>query len=113
MLSVTNVLCDHRAGNERLCYGHTRWSAANEFEEWLDAAQSSFVRDENAHTPMGSGILAFADEARARARVGRADSLQWGALQRTASAASTAGECCNDSTKPSSNTVAQSHQKMP
>lgn len=24
MLSVTNLLCDHRAGNERLRYGHTR-----------------------------------------------------------------------------------------
>lgn len=74
-----------------------------ETRQWIDAAHSTFVRDEKVHTPMGSGILAYADEARARARQSGGQLLQWGTLRQTATAA---GECCND--RPSSNAVARS-----
>ena len=30
MLSITNLLCDHRAGNEKLRYGHTRGASRAE-----------------------------------------------------------------------------------
>ena len=79
-----------------------------ESRQWIDAAQSRFVRDEQVHTPMGSGILAFADETRARARMGTV--LQWGALQ-TSAAAPPAGACCADDEKQPAQAAAQTAQK--
>ena len=63
-----------------------------ETRRWVDAEQAKFVQDDKVHTPMGSGILAFADEMRARAR-GR-QVLQWSALQAPETSAS--GACCDD-----------------
>jgi copper chaperone NosL len=65
--------------------------------QWIDVAQAKFVQDGQVHTPMGSGILAFADETRAGAR-GR-PVLQWGALQALSTAAS--GPCCDEKDKDS------------
>ena len=57
--------------------------------QWIDVAQAKFVRDEKVHTPMGSGILAFADETKARAH--GAQILAWTALQ---SQAKPTTACC-------------------
>ena len=66
-----------------------------ETRQWVEAAQAKFVQDETVHTPMGSGILAFADEARARARGKQV--VEWDALQASSTAAS--GSCCEDKDK--------------
>ena len=36
--------------------------------QWIDPAAAHFIKSDELHTPMGSGIAAFADEQRARAR---------------------------------------------
>jgi copper chaperone NosL len=68
-----------------------------ETRQWVDAAHAKFVQDEKVHTPMGSGILAFADETRARTRGTQV--VQWGALQALSTAAS--GPCCDEKDKDS------------
>ena len=68
-----------------------------ETRQWVDAAQARFVRDATVHTPMGSGIVAFADEIRARARGKQV--VQWSALQALSTAAS--GPCCDEKGKDS------------
>jgi copper chaperone NosL len=39
-----------------------------ETRRWIDAAEAAFLRSEKIHTPMGSGIVAFAEESRGLAR---------------------------------------------
>jgi copper chaperone NosL len=36
--------------------------------QWIDPAAAHFIKSEEFHSPMGSGIAAFADEQRGRAR---------------------------------------------
>jgi len=40
-----------------------------ETRQWLDAASAYYVISETIHTPMGSGIIAFATEPAARAKL--------------------------------------------
>ncbi len=69
-----------------------------ETRRWVDAAQARFVQDATVHTPMGSGILAFADDTRARARGKQV--VQWSALQALSTAAAS-GPCCDEKDKDS------------
>jgi copper chaperone NosL len=51
-------------------------------EQWLPAASAWFV-DTDTRTPMGSGILAFPDEAAARGVAAKAGPLRWSELTAT------------------------------
>lgn len=44
------------------------WVLDHESEAWLEATKAWFVRSSQFHTPMGHGIVAFSDEAVARAQ---------------------------------------------
>jgi copper chaperone NosL len=66
-----------------------------ETRQRVDASHAKFVHDAKVHTPMGSGILAFADESRARGRGQQV--VQWGGLQAQSTAAS--GPCCDEKDK--------------
>lgn len=43
------------------------WVHDYEMEEWLRAEKATFVRSPDVHTPMGHGIVAFANPAKAEA----------------------------------------------
>jgi copper chaperone NosL len=48
-----------------------RFVKDSESRQWTDAASAVFVRNDNTHTPMGSGISAFAQQAQADACIAR------------------------------------------
>jgi len=51
-------------------------------EQWLPSASAWFA-DTDTHTPMGSGILAFLDEAAAESAAAKAGPLRWSELAAT------------------------------
>jgi copper chaperone NosL len=65
-----------------------------ETRQWIDAADATFLRSEKIHTPMGSGIVAFAEAARGLARATQegAKLVRLAALDEEPLA--TAGACC-------------------
>jgi copper chaperone NosL len=63
------------AGNDMVAWVHDYPTGG-----WLPAAGAHFVRDPEVITPMGSGLLAFADRARAEEVATGAEVWSWGEL---------------------------------
>jgi copper chaperone NosL len=72
-----------------------------ETRQWVDADNAAFVQSERFHTPMGSGIVAFADEARGSARATQAGEklVSLAAIKAQLTAATTAGGACCEKDK--------------
>ena len=61
-----------------------------ETRQWVDARDAHFLVSDTIHTPMGSGIIAFAEQARAEAMQKKDDGRSGGLAEITAALAATA-----------------------
>ena len=86
-------LLEHERNHEKL---HVLKRYVHDFDtsQWLDADAAHFVKSDQIRTPMGFGLLAFADESRARAKSTGKPPRRFAAL--VAQSAQPVAACCAD-----------------
>ncbi|MHB1157885.1 MAG: nitrous oxide reductase accessory protein NosL [Phycisphaerales bacterium] len=78
------------------------WVHDQKSAQWLDALHATFVQSDQLHTPMASGLAAFADPQQAAkdAQILRGKTMRWAqliALNASTPTTKSACECCDQS----------------